>query len=704
MNDRDLTPLEVAQQVYEATLSEEPVSPPVAAGLFRRASLLMDAQAERTRAKSERPVACKAGCSFCCSDLVLTTLPELAAVVESVNDFTADKSQRLRERLGAYEAKVAPQRDHPLVVARAECPLLEDGLCTVYESRPFACRSRNSFDAGYCAAGAVDPGEGAVTPRMTEQLGIYQAGRAGFEKALASKTTMDRFELGLALRLILEEPQRLDSAIAGKTSLPTAPRAQPPMKFGYPPNVAAVPPGTEALKLLSEGCFDEADRLLDDRNVLHLFAKLKMPSMPESQDQIEESRARFLATLDKIEDLNFDPRIGVLGLLTRQSYDVAYQGLSVKSLLARQGEVFSKIIGRAAPHLAEPLPERRKSGKPRVGYLSHNMRASNGCRWSLGWLRNHGPAFETYAFNVGPHEDVVSFQFKGAADHYYRITGGFAEAAKFIRELDLDVMIFTDIGLAAGDYLYATLRLARTQCTAWGHPVTSGLDAIDYYLSSELMEPENADEEYTETLVRLPGSGLVMKRPAYDVPPPSRAELGLDEGFLPLMCQALLKWTPGRDEILQQAYERLEAPLTFVGSIDEAGDAKFVERMKRLGVEMRMLPRTHPQQYNRYIQTADVCYDPPDWSGGNTTLEALWAGAPVVTWPGAFMRGRHSLAFDTLAGVKGLIAKDESDFVNLIFDQDRQREAMKNCDKEALFEDKVASNALNAFLLSVVGV
>ena len=42
------------------------------------------------------------------------------------------------------------------------------------------------------------------------------------------------------------------------------------------------------------------------------------------------------------------------------------------------------------------------------------------------------------------------------------------------------------------------LKLAPIQMTSWGHPDTSGLPTIDYFLSSELMEPENAQENYTE--------------------------------------------------------------------------------------------------------------------------------------------------------------------------------------------------------------
>jgi predicted O-linked N-acetylglucosamine transferase (SPINDLY family) len=518
------------------------------------------------------------------------------------------------------------------------------------------------------------------------------------DKALAEKATLERFELGRSISAILANPDNY------QTGLVPVPRTQPPLKFNYPPGVEVSPPSPEAMQLLNDGDFAKADRLLDDRNVLHLFAKLKLPAMHASNEQIAESRVRFADALNKIGELKFDPRAGVAGLVSRQSYDLAYQGLSVRALLERQGEVFAKIAASATPGLVEPLRSNRKPGKTRIGYISNNMRFSNGCRWSLGWLANHGEEFESYAFNTGPQEDVVSQQFKATADHYYRITGGYAEAAKFIRALDLDIMIFTDIGLVVGDYAFATLRLARIQCTAWGHPVTSGLPTIDYYLSSELMEPEGAESEYSENLVRLPNSGLYIKRPAYDVPKATREQLGLPEGFLPFMSQAILKWIPNRDEVLARIYERLQAPLVFVGSAYAAGDAKFSARLDKLGIKSRILPRTHPQQFNRYVQAADVCFDPPDWSGGNTTIEALWAGVPVVTWPGLYMRGRHSLAFNEIAGISELNATSEADFVGHIFDRDLHAEAMKKCNRDSLFEDKVASNGLNNFLLNVVRV
>jgi CRISPR-associated protein Csy1 len=50
--------------------------------------------------------------------------------------------------------------------------------------------------------------------------------------------------------------------------------------------------------------------------------------------------------------------------------------------------------------------------------------------------------------------------------------------------------------------------------------------------------------------------------------------------------------------------------------------------------------------------------DTPHWSGGNTTIDALLCGLPVVTVPGALMRGRQSMAMLRMLGLDELIQPD----------------------------------------------
>jgi predicted O-linked N-acetylglucosamine transferase (SPINDLY family) len=53
------------------------------------------------------------------------------------------------------------------------------------------------------------------------------------------------------------------------------------------------------------------------------------------------------------------------------------------------------------------------------------------------------------------------------------------------------------------------------------------------------------------------------------------------------------------------------------------------------------------------------------WSGGNTTLDALAVGLPVVTRWGHLMRGRQSAGMLRALGRTDLIARDGADYVRL---------------------------------------
>jgi CRISPR-associated protein Csy1 len=59
---------------------------------------------------------------------------------------------------------------------------------------------------------------------------------------------------------------------------------------------------------------------------------------------------------------------------------------------------------------------------------------------------------------------------------------------------------------------------------------------------------------------------------------------------------------------------------------------------------LHVLPQADRTRYLQVNRACDVMLDNLHWSGGNTSLDALHMGLPVVTWPGGFMRGRQSAA------------------------------------------------------------
>jgi protein O-GlcNAc transferase len=101
--------------------------------------------------------------------------------------------------------------------------------------------------------------------------------------------------------------------------------------------------------------------------------------------------------------------------------------------------------------------------------------------------------------------------------------------------------------------------------------------------------------------------------------------------------------------------------------------AKFSARIRAsferegVGIDGRVvfLPQCDHDDFLRINTMCDVMLDTQRWSGGNTSLDALAAGLPIVTLPGRFMRGRQSAAMLSLAGLAELVATDVDDYVRI---------------------------------------
>ena len=109
--------------------------------------------------------------------------------------------------------------------------------------------------------------------------------------------------------------------------------------------------------------------------------------------------------------------------------------------------------------------------------------------------------------------------------------------------------------MSTASYFLAYARLAPVQATSFGHPDTTGIDTIDYFVSAESWEPRGAEEHYSESLIRL-GRRPSFYQPQVPVLLPGRAELGLPAGATLYGCpQSLFKFHPDFDAVLNRIAE-----------------------------------------------------------------------------------------------------------------------------------------------------
>jgi CRISPR-associated protein Csy1 len=406
-----------------------------------------------------------------------------------------------------------------------------------------------------------------------------------------------------------------------------------------------------------------------------------------------------------IEALHADVERIVAGLTSAQVLDglrwtnffLAYQGRDDRELQAKYAAFLQRALAIAAPQwrsldgsAAQPVRASEGTrmdsvqGTPdapsmsrrlRVGFASSFFHTGTAGRYFRSWVTDlPRERFEVHVYHLYPGLDEIATEIKARADHFAQFGGGRVKPsiiAPVIRDAALDVLIYPELGMDYTSFALAALRLAPRQLAGWGHPVTSGHPTIDGFITCGDMEPAGADSHYTEPLLSLPGIGTCYR--SLTLPDPgSRAKFGLPEGTPLLLCpQSLFKVHPDNDDLFAEVLAaNPEALLVMFDGRHPRVAGIFVRRMTRAldarGVATERLRILAPLPHDDYLRVnllCDAMLDTLHWSGGNTSLDALACGLPVVTLPGAFMRGRQSHTMLRMAGVPELVASDRADYV-----------------------------------------
>jgi hypothetical protein len=73
-------------------------------------------------------------------------------------------------------------------------------------------------------------------------------------------------------------------------------------------------------------------------------------------------------------------------------------------------------------------------------------------------------------------------QFASEAAEFVRLPNGVLDAHHLITGQQLDVLVFTDIGMEISTYIWAFARMAPVQAVFWGHPVTTGAAIVNSHM------------------------------------------------------------------------------------------------------------------------------------------------------------------------------------------------------------------------------
>ncbi|ADJ29181.1 tetratricopeptide repeat protein [Nitrosococcus watsonii] len=445
-----------------------------------------------------------------------------------------------------------------------------------------------------------------------------------------------------------------------------------------------------------------------------LGAALTLPVIYRDRQHLATARGRFQQELQALKDWQpaSPPR---LEDLLWSNFFLAYQGGNDFSLQRDYGDWLHHWASRA---LDAPSPTRRQHARPhRIGLVSSAFRDCTVGHYFGRWpgsLRQGG--FEVIVYQLGPKRDHHTRIVADSASQFRYLDGRLASCGAQIAADRLDALIYPELGMDARLLVLAALRLAPFQGCAWGHPVTSGLPTMDMYFSCATMEPPEARTHYRERLLFLPGLGTSYPAPP-EPPLADRHDLGLPEKrTLYLLPQSPFKIHPDTDTLVAQvlAEDRQGMLVLFTGQ-----DRRVTDKLlTRLGMaltqaganpkrQLLLLPATSRVRYLQINRCCDLMLDTPHWSGGNTALDALGSGLPLIALPSTYMRGRQSAAMLNLLERPELIAQDAGDYVRKALQYGRDKEANQAlraqllARRDRLFVQQAPLDTLTAFFKSL---
>ncbi|WP_454017115.1 O-linked N-acetylglucosamine transferase, SPINDLY family protein [Azospirillum sp. Marseille-Q6669] len=324
------------------------------------------------------------------------------------------------------------------------------------------------------------------------------------------------------------------------------------------------------------------------------------------------------------------------------------------------------------PEWAPRAPAGRDGTRPlRVGILSGDFRRHPAGQFAVRAveaLPEFGVELTLYANQM--EADDLTDRFRAAAARWVPVADRTdAELATVIRDDRLDALIDLAGHNARGRLGVFARKPAPVQVAWSGYMATTGLAAMDALVADAHHVPEGAERFYSERILRMPGAFI-----AYD-PPPDAPEPGpppclsgepvtfgvfniltkLTDEVLTTWAALLARVPESRLLLKTKALSCPETAAQWRGRLAAAGIAP--ERLILAGA-------TGSREHMGWCARVDVALDPFPFAGSTTTLETLWMGVPVVTLPGEIFSSRHSLAFLSVAGVEGCVARNPADYVD----------------------------------------
>lgn len=315
------------------------------------------------------------------------------------------------------------------------------------------------------------------------------------------------------------------------------------------------------------------------------------------------------------------------------------------------------------------------SRRIRIGYVSPDFREHPVARFAIPLIEHHDrAAVEVFWYADVRRPDAITRDMTRAAasclDCWRDVTQlSPQEVVATVRSDRVDVLV--DLSGHSGNRLIRMFgaQAAPVQITQYGYPATTGIDAIKYRITDNLMDPPGMTEgHYVEELIRLPRCAWCY-RPAADAPPVGAPPMTQRRRVTFCCFNKLIKATPPAVALWARILQAVPGSRLLVGSdAGAAGDTSVRETFEQNGIPpatLQFIPRRPPPKHLSLYEQADIALDPFPHNGGVSTCDAMWMGVPTVTLAGGTCASRLGVSLLSAVGLQSLIAATTDEYVGI---------------------------------------
>jgi protein O-GlcNAc transferase len=382
-------------------------------------------------------------------------------------------------------------------------------------------------------------------------------------------------------------------------------------------------------------CFQAAIRL----RPAGIEARVNYGEALQTAGNIDEAENQFLQAMDRSGGACAQ---AWSNLLLCMNYNPKY---SPPQLFERHCQFGRAFDGKAAgSRRADPARDPNK--KLRIGYVSADFRDHPAARFLEPVLANHDvDSFDVYCYSDAARPDVVTERLKKNTGHWRDLAGiDDIKAESILRGDGIDLLIDC-AGHTAGNRLPLLARKpAPVQVSYLGYPMTTGLAAMDYYLTDAILDPPQDASLYTEKLLYIDGCFCTYLPPdnapgVQELPAEGNGYVtfGSLHTIARLNDRVIALWSRILKDVPTSRLRIIRT--TLAGSARERLEKEFA----RHGIDPQRIELLHeipPAGHLALYGDIDILLDTFPWSGHTTACESLWMGVPVVTLCGERHAGR----------------------------------------------------------------